>query len=154
MGDVSSGASGDIMHVTALARAMIEEWGMSERLGFVRYAGVDNRETFMPEKSYSEETARIIDEEVKRLATEAYQDAERILNENWEKVVAVAEALLKHETLSSDDVHRLMRGEQINKPTVAELLVAQAQRNRDAARKAAGNSSEPDVPPGAVPAGA
>ncbi|MFO0858774.1 MAG: ATP-dependent zinc metalloprotease FtsH [Phycisphaerales bacterium] len=150
MNDISSGASGDIMQVTQLAKAMIEEWGMSTRLGFVRYAGVDNREMFMPEKQYSEDTQRLIDEEVKRLVSEAYADASRLLNDNWEKVVAVAESLLKYETLSGDDVHKLMRGEILTKPTVADLLVAQAQKARDAAK--AKENGEPEIPPGAVPA--
>lgn len=150
MNDISSGASGDIMQVTSLAKAMIEEWGMSTRLGFVRYAGVDNREMFLPEKQYSEDTQRIIDEEVKRLVSEAYDDASRLLNDNWEKVVAVGEALLKYETLSGDDVHRLMRGEVLTKPTVADLLVAQAQKARDAAKTK--ENGQPEIPPGALPA--
>ena len=62
-GDVSSGAAMDIQQATQFARHMILEWGMSERLGFVHYSGTDNRETFIPEREYSEETARIIDEE-------------------------------------------------------------------------------------------
>ncbi len=151
MNDVSSGASGDIMQVTSLAKAMIEEWGMSAKLGFVRYAGVDNREMFLPDKQYSEDTQRMIDEEVKRLVDEAYRDAEEILVSNWEKVVAVAEALLKYETLSSDDVHRLMRGEILTKPSVADMLVRQAAAAREAA-KAKDEGGTPEIPPGAVPA--
>jgi cell division protease FtsH len=151
MNDVSSGASGDIMQVTSLAKAMIEEWGMSAKLGFVRYAGVDNREMFLPDKQYSEDTQRMIDEEVKRLVDEAYRDAEEILVSNWEKVVAVAEALLKYETLSSDDVHRLMRGEILTKPSVADMLVRQAAAAREAA-KAKDEGGTPVIPPGAVPA--
>ncbi|MFX8907026.1 hypothetical protein ABTM87_19540, partial [Acinetobacter baumannii] len=78
---------------------------MSDRLGFVRYAGMDTRETFVGEKEYSDETAGIIDQEIKRFADEAYHDAERMLAEHWEAVARIAEALLKHETLSADDVH-------------------------------------------------
>lgn len=150
MNDISSGASGDIMQATSLAKAMIEEWGMSTRLGFVRYAGVDNREMFLPEKQYSEDTQRIIDEEVKRLVSEAYDEAQQLLLNNWEKVVAVAEALLKYETLSGDDVHKLMRGETLNEPTVADLLVAQAQKARESAKPR--QNGEPEIPPGALPA--
>jgi cell division protease FtsH len=151
MNDVSSGASGDIMQVTSLAKAMIEEWGMSAKLGFVRYAGVDDREMFLPDKQYSEDTQRMIDEEVKRLVDEAYRDAEQILFANWDKVVAVAEALLKYETLSSDDVHRLMRGEQLTKPSVADMLVRQAAAAREAS-KPKDQGGTPEIPPGAVPA--
>jgi len=128
--DVSSGASMDITQLTMMARAMVLEWGMSERLGFVRYAGVDTRDMFMAPKDYSDETARIIDEEVKRFADEAYRDAERVLNENWESVERVAQSLLKHETLTADEVHRLMRGEDLGKPTVSDLLEAEAKKSR------------------------
>ncbi len=128
--EVSSGASMDITQLTMLARAMVLEWGMSERLGFVRYAGVDSRDMFMAPRDYSDETARIIDEEVKRFADEAFRDAERVLNEHWESVERVAIALLKHETLTADEVHRLMRGEDLGKPTVSDLLEAEARKAR------------------------
>src|SRR5690606_18708778 len=103
MDDVSSGASQDIRQITAIARAMVLEWGMSPKLGFINYAGADTREMYQAEKDYSEETARLIDEEIKRLTSEAYGDATRLLDANWEKVVAVAEALLRHETLTADE---------------------------------------------------
>ncbi len=125
-GDVSSGAAMDIRMATTFARAMILEWGMSERLGFVNYAGTDNREMFIPERDYSPETARIIDEEVRHLIDAAYDDAQRVLTTHWEQVVILAEALLKHETLNREDVDRIMRGERFDKPTVAELLAAEA----------------------------
>lgn len=129
MDDVSSGASQDIRQITAIARAMILDWGMSSKLGFISYSGQDTREAFIPDKDYSEETARLIDQEVKRLTSEAYDEAKRMLEANWEKVVAVAEALLKHETLTADEVHKLMRGEELTKPTVADLLDADRARN-------------------------
>jgi len=153
MNDVSSGAAMDIAQVSQIARTMILEWGMSKRLGFVRYKGADTRDMFIPERDYSEETARLIDEEVRKLVDEAYADAERILTENWDKVVAVAEALLKYETLSSDEVQRLMSGQTLSKPTVSDLLAAEARRNAEerAAAKAASNPPEPDLPPGALP---
>jgi cell division protease FtsH len=150
MGDVSSGAAGDIAQVTAMAKAMIEEWGMSPKLGFVRYSGADSREMFLPDKAYSDDTARIIDEEIKRLVGEAYQDAEQMLVANWDKVVAVADALLRHETLSADEVNALMRGELLTKPSVAEMLLAQKQR--DQASPPSKPDAQPDLPPGAVPA--
>jgi cell division protease FtsH len=127
-GDTSSGASMDIRMVTSYARAMILQWGMSERLGFVNYAGSEDRESIFAEKDYSPETARVIDEEIRRMSDEAYEDARRLLDLHWDKVVAVAEALLKYETLQRDDIDRLMRGESIGKPTVADLLIAENTR--------------------------
>ena len=121
-GDVSSGASMDIKMVTAYARAMVLEWGMSDRLGFVRYAGDDSRETLMPDKDYSDDTARMIDEEIRRMADEAYTDARRMVEDHWTQIVAVSEALLRLETLQRDEVERLMRGETVERPTVAQML--------------------------------
>jgi len=127
-GDISSGAAMDIKQATQFARHMILEWGMSDRLGFVNYAGADQRDVFIPEKDYSDETARIIDEETKRLIDEAYADAERVIDEHWSKVTAIAEALLKFETLVAEDVDRIMRGERLDKPTVADLLQSEASK--------------------------
>lgn len=124
MDDISSGASSDIQQVTSLARAMILEWGMSPRLGFVNYAGQDSAEGYIPDKDYSDQTARIIDEETKRIVDESYAQAESMLDENWEKVEAVAQALLKYENLNADEVHAIMRGESIARSTVADLLAA------------------------------
>ena len=121
-GDVSSGASMDIKMVTAYARAMVLEWGMSDRLGFVRYAGDDSRETLLPDKDYSDDTARMIDEEIRRMADEAYTDARRMVEDHWTQIVAVSEALLRLETLQREEVERLMRGETVERPTVAEML--------------------------------
>jgi cell division protease FtsH len=148
-GDTSSGAGMDIRMVTRLARAMVLEWGMSERLGFVNYRGEDSRETFIPEKDYSPDTARLIDEEVRRLADGAYDQANRLVDQHWQGVVAVAEALLKHETLSRDDVERLMRGEQVSKPTVADLLGAEMAK--PAAPAAGARPDEGTPPAGAIP---
>jgi cell division protease FtsH len=112
----------DIEMSTRYARHMVLEWGMSDRLGFVNYSGSDTRESFIPEKDYSDSTARIIDEEVKVLIDAAYADARRLIDQNWEKVTEIAEALRKYETLQGEEIKRLMRGERLGKPTVAELL--------------------------------
>ena len=150
MGDVSSGAAQDISQATQLARAMVLEWGMSEKLGFVRYAGNDTRESFLPDKDYSDETAKLIDEEIRRIVDEAYSDAERILRDKWERVEALADALLKHETLTGDEVHAIIRGEELNKPSVSDLLRREAARKRkDPPTPAEGG--EPELPPGAAP---
>jgi len=151
MEDVSSGASGDIHQVTELARAMVLEWGMSERLGFVRYTGVDTREAYLPDKDYSDDTARIIDEEIKRIVTEAYDGAKRLLEENWHKVEAVATALLKHETLDANEVHALMRGDTLDKPTVADLLAAEAKKDESESTAEPEAAEDTETPPDALP---
>jgi len=127
--DVSSGAASDIAQLTQMARAMVLDWGMSSKLGFVRYSGHDSQEMFIPEREYSEETAKIIDEEIRRYADEAYRDAERVLDEHWAEVERVAEALLKYETLNAEEVRTLMEGKPLDKPTVSDLLSAEAEKD-------------------------
>ncbi len=152
-GDVSSGAAMDIQQVTRFARHMVLEWGMSKKLGFVNYAGTDTRDTFIPEKDYSDDTARIIDEEVKGLIDQAYADAERIVDQNWETCAAIAEALLKYETLQGDEVKRMIAGERLDKPTVAELLekeAAKAAPPPDGKKKPRAGKRSGDEPTGDV----
>ncbi|MCC6677229.1 MAG: ATP-dependent zinc metalloprotease FtsH [Phycisphaerales bacterium] len=151
MSDISSGAAQDILQVTQLARTMIVEWGMSERLGFVRYAGTDTRESFIPEKDYSDETARLIDEEVRRLVDDAFAEARQVLNENWAKVETVADALLRYETLTFDDVQRLMEGGVLNKPSVGDLLRAEAKKKAADGMPLRKPEDNPGLPPGALP---
>ncbi len=159
MGDASSGASMDISQVTDMARLMVLHWGMSEKLGFVRYAGDDSRESFIPDKDYSDETARVIDEEIKRIIDEAYADSGRLLEANWDAVERVAAALLKYETLSGDEVKRIFDGEELAKPTVSDLLAEEARRtnkteapggetDRVPKHPPAGSDGEGDLPPG------
>ncbi len=151
--DVTSGAAMDIRQVTEMARHMILEWGMSDQLGFVDYSPVSNNE-FLSEKPYSDDTARTIDSEVKGSVDTAYTDAVKMIEDNWDKVVAMAEALLKYETLSSDEVDRLMRGETLNKPTVADLLKAEkdkADQPAPAPPQPTTDESYGDDAPGAMP---
>ena len=79
----------------------------------------------MPDKDYSDQTARVIDEEIRRIVDAAYDDCNRLIERHWNEVVAVAEALLRYETISADDVDKLMKGDRISKPTVAELLASE-----------------------------
>ncbi len=140
--DATSGAMQDIRQASAYARHMILEWGMSEKLGFIDLMTPEYNESPMPERPYSEETARVIDQEVKRLVTEAYEDATRIIDENWGKLVDLAEALLKHETLTADEVDKVLRGESLGKTTVSDLLAAEREK------AAASEAEEPAAAPG------
>jgi len=151
MGDISTGASMDIQQVTSLARMMIEQWGMSDKLGFIRYAGTDTREAYLADKAYSEDTAKLIDEEVRRIVDEAYADAERMINEHWDQVNAVAEALIKYESLNADEVMRIMRGEVLTKPTVGDLLAAEARKASLRLPSAPAGDAAIPPPQGAMP---
>jgi len=127
--DISSGAQSDIHVATTLARQMITVWGMSEKLGPVAYEHQNGFEQmYFPlpmEKDYSEKTAEDIDAEIKRLLDEAYIATKELIQTDRDKVEAIASALLKYETLDAEDVKRILSGEQITKPTVADLLTAE-----------------------------
>ncbi len=148
--DISSGAAMDIEQATRLARAMILEWGMSEKLGFVRYAAMESNELGLYDKPYSDDTGRLIDEEVRRLCEEAYHDAVRLITENWDKVDAVAQALLKHETLDADEVARLCRGESLDKPSLSGLLADEAPPRP---ARPVSQPPTPELPPGGLSGG-
>ena len=139
--DASSGAAQDIDMVTRMAKHMVLDWGMSERLGFVRYSQEDDQQLVV-EKTYSEDTARLIDQEIKRLADEAFADAERMIGENWQRVAGIAEALLKYETLTDEDVQRILAGEQPEKPTI-DALIEEEQRKAAATEGADGDRERP-----------
>ena len=129
---VTSGASSDIASATKLARAMVTEWGMSDKLGPVLY--VDNSEevflgkSVTQNKNMSEETARIIDAEIKRLVCEGHEAALKILTDKKEEWERLAQALLEYETLSGEEIQALMRGETISK--TAEVPVPEERKTK------------------------
>jgi len=105
--DISSGASGDIQHASALARDMVMRYGMSERLGPISYDNSGHSifigRDFGQTKSYSEETAGMIDEEVKNIFDEASARCEQILTEHADQLRAIAEYLLVNETMEAEE---------------------------------------------------
>jgi cell division protease FtsH len=111
---VTSGATGDIQGATQLARAMVMQWGMSEKLGRVRYQG-NEQEVFLGHSvaqttNISDETARLIDSEIRSLIEDAETTARRILIEKHEDFETLAQALLEFETLSGDEIKDLLVG--------------------------------------------
>ena len=115
--NVTNGATGDIQMATQLARAMIMEWGMSDKLGRVRYNG-NEQEVFLghsvtQSKNLSDDTAKLIDQEIRSLITNGEQKARQILNDKMDALHRVAKGLLEYETLSGEEVQALLRGESI-----------------------------------------
>ena len=114
---VTTGASNDIMQATDLARKMVTEWGMSDKLGPLRYN--DNQEEVFlghavtQTKNVSEATSKLIDEEIRRIVDEADETCREIIGANVEQLHAIANALLEYETLTGDEVLALTRGETI-----------------------------------------
>ena len=105
--DISTGASGDIQQASAIARDMVMRYGMSERLGPISYDNSGHSifigRDFGQTKSYSEETAGMIDEEVKKIFDEATALCEKILTEHADQLRAIAEYLLEHETMEAEE---------------------------------------------------
>ena len=111
---ITNGAASDIQMVTNLSKKMITEWGMSEKLGRLRYNS-DSEEVFLghsvaQSKNLSDSTAKLIDEEVRSLAEEAENNCRKILQDNIEELHIVAKGLLEYETLSGDEIKDLIKG--------------------------------------------
>ncbi|MBT8440141.1 MAG: ATP-dependent zinc metalloprotease FtsH [Gammaproteobacteria bacterium] len=117
---VTTGASNDIERATSIARNMVTRWGLSERLGPLTYAEEEG-EVFLgrsvtEHKNVSDDTAHAIDEEIRSVIDRNYDRAEKILNENMDKLHAMAEALIKFETIDTEQINSIMKGEEPGKP--------------------------------------
>jgi cell division protease FtsH len=150
--NVTTGASSDIQQATSLARRMVTEFGMSDKLGRVRY-GSNDQEVFLghsigQQKNVSEATAEIIDQEVRRLTDEGEKTARRVLTERSADLRKIAEALLEFETLSGDEVGALLRGETIVRNEDAPPPPAQIPQGKRGSVPAA---SADDIPHAAQP---
>jgi len=119
-GNLSTGAANDLERVTEIARKMVTEWGMSERLGPATF-GKTQREVFLGrdlglKTPISEETLRIIDEEIKRVVEWAERRAEEILKENIEKLHRLAQVLLEKETISGEELDKIIKDDKEDLP--------------------------------------
>ena len=118
---VTTGASNDIMRATQLAKNMVTKWGLSEKLGPLMYAEEEG-EVFLgrsmgsQNSNVSGETAKQIDEEVRRIIDECYATAKKLLVENRDKLDAMAEALMKYETIDSEQIDDIMGGREPREP--------------------------------------
>jgi cell division protease FtsH len=111
---VTTGASNDIKRATEIARNMVTRWGLSERLGPLAY-GEEEEEVFLgrsvtQHKNVSEETAHLIDEEIRNIIDRNYDRAKHILEENIDKLHLMAEALIKYETIDQQQIEDIMAG--------------------------------------------
>ncbi len=143
--NITSGASSDIDQATKLARAMVTRWGFSDKLGHVAY-GDNQEEVFLGhsvarQQNVSEETARLIDTEVRRLIDEAYKEAHRILTDHRDEWLAIAEGLLEYETLTGDEIRQIIAGEKPSRdlgddsPTTRGSTVPKAGARSDGKKK-------------------
>jgi cell division protease FtsH len=131
---VTTGAANDIQVATQMARAMITAYGMSDKLGRVRYQA-NEQEVFLGHavtqtQNVSEATAQLIDQEVRRLIEEAEGHARKILTDHLDDLHTIAKALLEYETLSNDEIGQILRGEPIVRDDTGGAGSGQDRRRR------------------------
>jgi cell division protease FtsH len=124
LGSCTTGASNDLERVTERARKMVCEWGMSEEMGPLTF-GKKAEQIFLgreiaQHQDYSEDTAMQIDKEVKKVVLAAYAEATKLLEENRDDLILVAEALLEYETLDANEVKSVLKGEKIHREVEVE----------------------------------
>jgi len=112
---VTTGASSDISQATSMARNMVIRWGLSDKVGTVDYSLEDNSKFYAAQKEHSDDTARIIDEEVKKIIETALNKAKSILKEKKSDLEKLAKTLLEYETLTGDEIKDLLAGKEIRK---------------------------------------
>jgi len=120
VGGVTTGASNDIERATDIARNMVTKWGLSDRLGPLTYSE-DDGEVFLgrsvtQHKQVSDDTAHAIDEEVRRIIDSNYERASELLNDNVDKLHAMAKALVKYETIGEEQIKDIMEGRECRPP--------------------------------------
>jgi cell division protease FtsH len=152
--DISSGAQNDIAQATEVAKKMVLDWGMSEKLGLINYTNQDRM--IMPMelggKKYSEHTAEVVDREIKDIVSTAYAQTKKLVSENADKLERIAKALTKYETLTAEEVEQVMAGKSLEKPTVTDLLAAEQAKSDEepeSPRKAQPGIDQP--PAGTLP---
>ncbi len=152
LGDISSGAAGDIVQITTIARHMVCDWGMSP-LGPIAYGG--NHDTvflgrdIQRTENVSEETARRIDVEIQRIISEQYERAKAIISERRSALDKIAEALLEHETLEGRHVLEILEFGEIRSPIAAAFIGKPADKPEE---KKAADKAAPSEDLGAGPA--
>ena len=128
-GEISTGAESDIEQLTGLARHMVGRWGMSDALGPISVIPRDGSGPFLPGAAdVSPETHKLLDDEVRRIVAEAYQDVLALLTENRSRLDALAGALLEHETLDEDDAYAVAGVQRPQAPPATELAAAARSR--------------------------
>lgn len=150
---VTTGASSDIQQATNIARHMVTQWGMSDKLGPLTY-GSPQQEVFLGHaitqtQNISPETARVIDEEIRRIVDEATQTAKTIMTKHKKQMVMLAEALLEYETLTGDEIKDLFDGKVLEKDKDVARPVQRQRTSIQISRKPKSNPViKPEPQPG------
>ncbi|MCM8535227.1 MAG: ATP-dependent zinc metalloprotease FtsH [Lentisphaeraceae bacterium] len=120
-GEITNGASSDIKSATAIARHMVRDWGMSDRVGFIQYSHDEQQQQYQFTNEYSDTTGRMLDEEVRKIIDEEFERAKQILVDNRDQLTLLSETLLKKETMSAVEVKKLL-GMKIEEPVSEEVV--------------------------------
>ena len=137
LGDISTGASNDIQRATSIARSMVMKYGFSDVLGPVVYGSEHSDDEiflgrdFASQKNYSENTAAVIDAEIKKIVCTAYDKAEKLLTENMDKLNFIAEYLFKHEVMDEYQFESIMNGEATTIEQLEEMSEQRKQRSKE-----------------------
>ena len=137
LGDISTGASNDIQRATSIARQMVTKYGMSDKLGPILYGSESSSDEvflgrdFNNTRNYSEETASLIDSEVKRIVSEAYENAMQILKENIDRLHFIAEYLMKNEIMEEEQFVRAMSEPGITIEALEEMVAEKRRKSRE-----------------------
>ena len=142
---ITNGAASDIQMVTNLSKKMITEWGMSEKLGNLRYNS-DSEEVFLghsvaQSKNLSDSTAKLIDDEIRLLADNADKQCRKILQDNIDELHIVAKGLLEYETLSGDEIKDLIKGIKPSRDDFDDNPTTPAQTPKASVPKTGGTSA-------------
>ena len=156
---VTTGAANDIERATSLARSMVTKWGLSDSMGPLKY-DEDDGEVFLgrsastKQRTLSSRTARLIDQEVRRIIDDCYDTAKQVLEENQDKLHTMAEALIEFETLVFEQIEDIMQGRSVRPPEAcgrssagssAQSGKARSSRSRKSSSKDASKRAKPKV---------
>jgi cell division protease FtsH len=151
--DVTTGAANDFQQATHIAKRMVTSWGMSETLGRVSLSS--ESESFLGDyegmRTYSEETARLIDAEVKAILDEQYARVKTLLSEHHEALELIVKVLMERETLHADEFEKLMRGEALPEPEEPRELEPSSKPSPTPLKPSDPKPQGPLLPPGMMP---
>ena len=147
-GDITTGASNDISRATQIATKMVTAFGMSDKIGTLALEK-DSEEVFLGRdisrtQKHSNKTAELIDEEVKRIVTVAKDKAKKILEENRDKLEKLVKALIERETLTGEQVNKIMNGEELE-PTNAEPIITKQETPVEETKTDTAEDSETEI---------
>ena len=148
---VTTGASSDIRMATDMARRMVTEWGMSDKLGFLAY-NADEQEVFLgrsvsQQKNVSDNTASVIDAEIRRIVDEAYTHATKILKDNNDQLERLAQGLLEYETLNGDEIQIIVEGGTLSREEPADEIETPRAKRKRASIPGSGRPKKPGSEP-------